>query len=91
MVVFDTLSNLWPVKNENDASEVQAALMPLRALTTSGRSLFAVHHLTKAGGAEATASRGSGALAAFVDVILELRRLDPNDPTNRQRVVSISL
>ncbi len=33
-----------------------------------------IHHLRKSDGAEGTGSRGSGALAGFVDVIAELRR-----------------
>jgi hypothetical protein len=86
VVIFDTLTNLWYVRNENDASEVTEALMPLRAISNK-RTLMLVHHLTKAGGAEGTGSRGSGALAAFVDVILELRRYNADDPEDRQRVL----
>jgi hypothetical protein len=87
-VVFDTLSSLWPVREENNAGEVQAALMPLRKLTEKAAvALF--HHLRKGDGKEATASRGSGALAAFVDIIVELRRLNPENHSDRRRVLSV--
>jgi hypothetical protein len=88
IVVLDTLSNLWPVWKENDASEVQAALMPLRRLTDSGSCVLPVHHLRKSGGEEATGSRGSGALASFVDIIVEMRRYDPRNRKDRRRVLS---
>ena len=69
----NTLADLWPVRDENSATEMTAAMKPLRALA-DGRSVLAVHHLRKSDGAEGTGSRGSGALAGFVDVIAELRR-----------------
>lgn len=73
LVVFDTVSTVWPIKNENDASEVNEALMPMRRLA-DGRSVCVVHHLVKIDRRDGTATRGSGALAAFVDTITELRR-----------------
>ncbi len=61
------------MRDENSATEMTAAMKPLRALA-DGRSVLAIHHLRKSDGAEGTGSRGSGALAGFVDVIAELRR-----------------
>jgi hypothetical protein len=87
VVVFDTLSNLWPVKDENDAAKVQEALMPLHAIA-EGVAFNLVHHLRKADGAEATGSRGSGALPAFVDIVLELRRYNAGDRKDRRRVLA---
>jgi hypothetical protein len=87
LIVFDTLSNLWPVRDENDAAQVQEALMPLHQLTGNAGLLLA-HHLRKGDGPEATAARGSGALPAFVDIILELRRHSPGDRQDRRRVLT---
>jgi hypothetical protein len=87
LIVFDTLSALWPVYIENDAGEVQAALMPLWPLTEQSAVLL-VHHLKKGDGSEATGSRGSGALPGFVDTIVELRRHEPNDHQCRKRVIT---
>jgi hypothetical protein len=88
LVVLDTLANLWPVRDENDASAVQAALMPLHAVCGSHAALCLVHHLRKSDGAEATASRGSGALTGWVDTIIEFRRYLPADRKDRRRVLS---
>jgi RecA-family ATPase len=87
LVVFDTLSKLWPVKDENNASEVTEALMPLRAIAEQ-RALLLLHHLRKSDGQEGTASRGSGALPADVDILLELRRHDAGDRHSRKRVLT---
>jgi AAA domain len=88
LVVLDTIANLWPVRDENGAADVQAALMPLQRLA-DGRAVLLSHHLRKSDGREGTASRGSGALAGFVDIILELRRSgDSRDATGRQRVLT---
>jgi hypothetical protein len=86
LIVLDTLTNIWPVKDENDASEVQRALMPLRPLL-GPTSLLASAHLRKSDGAEGTATRGSGALLAFVNCIIEVRRYDEKSDTDRRRVL----
>ncbi len=87
LIVFDTLSTLWPVRDENEAPQVQAALMPLHRITEAA-ALLLVHHNRKGDGKEATAARGSGALAAFVDTIIELRRYDANNLKDRRRVLT---
>ena len=87
LIVLDTISALWPVHNENDAGEVQAALMPLWNLTERS-AVLGVHHLKKGDGQEATGSRGSGALCGFVDTILELRRHDSGNRHSRKRVIT---
>jgi hypothetical protein len=88
LVVFDTIGNLWPVTDENDAAKVTAALMPLRMIS-EGRSLLLVHHLGKlSASGEGAASRGSSALPGFVDIMIELRRLSPDSREDRRRVLS---
>jgi hypothetical protein len=88
ILILDTLSGLWPVVEENDAGQVQAALILLHEITALGCCVLLVHHLGKRDGKEGTGSRGSGALASFVDVILELRRLTPGDAKDRRRVIT---
>jgi len=87
LLVMDTISNLWPVRDENDNAQVGGALMPLWSLGPDVAVLL-VHHLRKGDGQEATASRGAGAMTAFVDTILELRRFDPGNRKDRRRVLS---
>jgi hypothetical protein len=87
VVILDTLANLWPLKDENDACAMQAALMPLNAMTARA-ALLIVHHTRKSDGSEATASRGSGALTSFVATIIEFRRYLPAERADRRRVLS---
>ncbi len=87
LVVIDTLPSVWPVSNENDASEALDALTPLRDLSNAGAAVLLVMHPRKGGGGEATATRGTGALPGFVDVIVELRRHSPEDPRDRRRLL----
>lgn len=87
LVVFDTLAKLWPVREENDAGSVDDALMPLWHLTKAGAGVLLIHHLRKSGGAEYTGSRGSGALSAFPDIVMELTRFDATDAKSRKRAL----
>jgi hypothetical protein len=73
VVVFDSLAALWPVADENNATEVTRAMAPLHLLCR-GRAVLLSHHIRKCDGREGTAARGSGALGAFVDIMLEMRR-----------------
>jgi hypothetical protein len=87
LLVFDPISNLWPVKDENDAPSVQNALLPLHSIGDDLATML-FHHLRKGDGTEATASRGSGALPAFCDTLLELRRYDPVNRKDCRRVLT---
>jgi hypothetical protein len=87
LIVFDTISNLWPVRDENDNAKVQECLMPLRAVTKDA-CLKLVHHFRKGDGTEATSSRGAGALPGFCDTIMELRRYDASNRKDRRRVLT---
>lgn len=88
LVVFDTLAKLWPVREENDAGVVDEALVHLWELTKRGAGVLLIHHLRKSGGQEYTASRGSGALSAFPDLLIELTRFDPKAKSCGKRVLS---
>lgn len=85
LVIFDTLPSAWCVQDENQAGEMLEALTPLRDISNAGPGLLLVGHPRKSDGGEATATRGSGALPGFVDIITELRRFAPRDETDRRR------
>ncbi len=87
VVVLDTISRFSPVESENDAAEVNRALLPLHGLCQAGAAVLLIHHPRKGDGGEATAARGSGALPAFVDCIVEMRRFDPERRDDRRRVL----
>lgn len=74
LVVMDTISKLWPVREENDAGQVEDALMPLWTITGAGAALMLVHHNRKSDGKEFTGARGSGGLPAFMETLIEFRR-----------------
>lgn len=85
VVIIDTLSEFWCVTDENNASEVKAALLPLNELINKNIAVLLVHHFRKSGGNEGTAARGSGALGAHVDIMVDFTRLDGNNPRDTQR------
>jgi hypothetical protein len=88
LVVIDPVSDFWPVEDENNASQVTKAVLPLKQITHAGANLLLIHHIRKGDGIEGTASRGSGQLMALVDVIMELRRYRPTVPTDSSRVIT---
>jgi len=86
LVVFDTLSKMWPVREENDAGQVEEALMPLWNLSNLGVTILLVHHMRKSEGEQFVGARGSGGLPAFVDVLMEFRRSTAN-PKETKRII----
>ncbi len=88
LVVLDPLANLLPVRDENDAAAMIAALTPLYAITEAGAAVLLLHHPRKGDGGEGQAARGSGALPGFVDIILELRRFNAAESEDRRRTLT---
>lgn len=74
VVVFDTLSKMWPVREENDAGQVEEALMPLWAMAQEEVAIMLVHHSRKSGGEQFVGARGSGGLPAFCEILVEFGR-----------------
>ncbi|MEX0801328.1 MAG: AAA family ATPase [Dehalococcoidia bacterium] len=89
VIVADALPHLWPVVNENDSMEVLRAVQPLHTWAEAGAAVLLVRHPRKTGGEEATAGRGSGSLAAFVDVVVEFRRYVPKVIVDTRRVITV--
>jgi len=87
-VIIDPWQSFSPCQDENNSMDMMAALLPLRNITEAGASVLLVHHPGKAETSEGRASRGSGALPGFVDVIIELRRYAPNDLEDTRRVLA---
>jgi hypothetical protein len=84
LVVFDSLSMFLPGRTENDAGVMVTALAPFLALADAGLAVWLLHHPAKGERALGQAARGSGALPASADVILEMRH-PGGDPFTRRR------
>lgn len=87
LVVFDTLSKMWPTREENDAGQVEEALMPLWNISNAGTAVLLVHHMRKSDGTQFVGARGSGGLSAFVELLMEFRRAS-DDPKDCKRVIT---
>jgi hypothetical protein len=85
LLVLDSLANLAPMRNENNAVEMLRTLLPLQGLTGRGVCALIAHHPRKGAIVPGQAARGSGALLAFVDVILEMQPVARRNPRDRRR------
>lgn len=88
LVIFDSIHNLWGITQENDNAEQLRWLEPLNAITDVGPALLLTGHPSKAEQTEGRVTRGGGAIAGWVDILMEFRRLDPNDLGNKMRVLT---
>lgn len=86
LVVFDSLAVFTPSRNENNAASVSAGLAPFIALAEAGLSVLLLHHPSKGEPALGQAARGSGALPASVDIVLEMRHPGGNPFTRRRKI-----
>ncbi|MFN4258454.1 MAG: AAA family ATPase [Gemmataceae bacterium] len=72
VVVIDPLASFLPLRSEANATGMLQALLPLQPLTQAGLAVLLLHHPRKNRSADGEWSRGSGALPAHVDIILEM-------------------
>lgn len=90
LVVIDPLA-AFMTGGENTAASMLATLMPLRRLTALGLSVLVAHHPQKGKLRTGQAFRGSGALAGFADILIEMRcygRVSENDRRRRLQAFS---
>src|SRR5437588_614862 len=85
LLAIDPLANLASMRTENDAAEMLRAVAPLQRLTGRGVSVLLCHHPRKGPAAPGQAARGSGALPACVDIILEMHAVCRRNPQDRRR------
>ncbi len=85
LVVIDSLSVFLPGHNENAAAAIVESLLPLSALRDLGVSVLLVHHPKKGATVKGQAARGSGALASFVDILMEKNWHGKPDESDRRR------
>jgi hypothetical protein len=63
--------------------------LPLQAIASAGAAVLLLRHPRKSDGTQATAGRGSGAIAGFADIIVEMRRYVPDDLQDTRRVLTV--
>jgi hypothetical protein len=85
LVVIDPLSAFLPRGTENLADKVLAALRPLERLTQEGVALLLLHHPKKGEVLAGQAARGSGALCAHADVLMEMHWVRQEQDADRRR------
>lgn len=87
LVIIDALPNIWAVTNENDAAEVSEALSIMRDISEAGAALLLVHHPRKGDSGLQTASRGSGAIPSFADILVDLGKLPSDGEKSKRRLL----
>ena len=85
LAVIDTLSAVLPAGAESQVDCTLAALRPLEQLTRAGMAVLLLHHPPKGELRAGQAARGSGALSAYADVLVEMRSLARTGPHDRRR------
>jgi biotin operon repressor len=85
LLVVDTFSRWAGMggESENSAGGVQSAWSPLTLAKEAGLATTVLHHTRKAGGKHGEGIRGSNAIAALPDILLELSRTGGEDETGR--------
>lgn len=87
LLVLDPLASFLPGVDENLAGHMLRCLLPLRRLTQRGVALLLLHHPAKTARLDGTLARGSGALPAFADIVLEMTPVEPRDRKDRRRLL----
>jgi hypothetical protein len=90
LLLVDPLAPFLPGHSENDACTMLDALLPLQRLTSLGLSVLLSHHPAKGKLRTGQAARGSGALPAHVDILLEMRRYSRARSDRRRRLEGFS-
>jgi KaiC/GvpD/RAD55 family RecA-like ATPase len=87
LLIIDTWASLNPCQDENDAVQTLEAVMPLTGITEAGAAVLLAHHPCKVETEQGQSARGSGALLAHVDTIIELSRTTPQNLSDRKRTL----
>lgn len=85
LVVLDPLAAMLPGREEMSAAAMTDALRPVRELATAGPAVLLLHHPRKGAAVGGQSSRGTGALPAVVDFLIEMHWSGPAAAENRRR------
>jgi hypothetical protein len=91
LIVIDPLATLLPGYAETTAPKMLDCLLPLQALANLGPAIWLLHHPAKGRRADGQTARGTGALAGFADIVMELSHYRrPRNPDRRRRICGYS-
>ncbi len=91
LVILDSLAYFLPGHEEQNAAAMTDALRPLRELAASGPGVLLLHHPSKGHRLSGHAARGTGALPAFVDILIEMQWAgQASDDNSRRRLFAWS-
>jgi hypothetical protein len=85
LVVIDPLAPFLPGAAESNPITVLDALQPLTDLTSAGQAVLLLHHPRKGESQAGQAARGSGALCASADIMIEMKLPHSGRPQDRRR------
>lgn len=88
LVIFDTISGMWSVEDENSSVQINRAFYGLRMLVQKNLGVLLVHHTTKKTATGGKAVRGSGAINANCDFIAEFDRNGSSGTQRKLKVIS---
>jgi len=84
LVLLDTLSSYWQIRDENNNAEVISRVRPILNLARETRcAVLLVHHESKRGGDFGRSIRGGSALLGIVDLALMYDRLPGGNQKQR--------
>jgi hypothetical protein len=88
LVLLDTLSRYWNIRDENDNPEIERLVSPFLDLAhETDAAVVLIHHHRKSGGSDGHAIRGGGGLLAIVDQALSLEKRPDGAGNPQQRVL----
>src|SRR5262245_5820867 len=85
LLAIDPLASLAPLRTENDSTEMLRTVAPLQRLTARGVSVLLCHHPRKGAVSAGQAARGSGALPACADIVVEMHPVCGRNLKDRRR------
>jgi hypothetical protein len=85
LVVIDSLASVLPGNQETNSAAMLDLLRTLREVAGTGPAMLLAHHPRKGASASGHAARGTGALSAGVDCLMELHWSGSPDRENRRR------
>lgn len=88
LLVIDSLAAFTPAGSENNPDSVLAVLRPLEQLTSACVSVLLLHHPRKGRLQPGQSARGSGALSAYADILVEMQFLPRTGRHDRRRRLS---